>query len=206
MRLGRWIAVLIVVVSMLGAVVSWRASVWSGTAAGLDRQATQELLTAEQARTADHAQVAQDLRLFGRYQRERLLARITKRDDTLRDEARDRAAVALALSRMLTASIPVPKDGRVAYDTGDALRFLGTIKPDLARADPRYLSELAGRAHQKTVRLVLIGTMFIATLFFLTLAEISRSTLRRLFGAGGVALGLVATVWFVLQTSPLPTV
>ena len=200
------IPILIVLVSMLGATVSWRASVWSGTAAGLDDKAAQELLVAQDARTADLGQVAQDLRIFERYRARRQLASIARRKGALAGEAQDHAAAALALSRMMTASSPSVDGEGVAYDTGAALGTLASQKPDLAQADPRYLASLAADAHDKQISLVLIGLLFICTLFVLTLSQVSGLRLRRWFAGCGVALGLAATLWFLLQTSPLPTV
>jgi hypothetical protein len=191
---------------MLGALVSWRASVWSGIASGLDRQATQELLLAERAKTADYGKVAEDLRLVGRYELEHRLALLERGDPALGDDALDHAATAAALSRMLTASALIADDGRVEYDTREALRSLADIEPDLAGADPGYLSSLAAKAHDKTVHLVAIGTMLLLALFFLTLAEISGRSLRRWFASGGFAVALVAAIWFAVQTSPLPAV
>jgi hypothetical protein len=196
----------IVAVSMLGAVVSWRTSVWSGIASDLDRQAAQELLIAERSRTTDHGKVAQDLRLVGRYEWEHRLSRSERRHATLQADALDRAATAAAVSRMLTASVLTSFGSKTVYDTRSALGYLAAIRPDLATADPRYVARLAGEAHDKTVRLVTIGTVLLVAVFFLTLAEVSRPSLRRWFAAGGFALALSATAWFVVQTSPLPTV
>ena len=206
-RLGAAIAIVIVAVSMLGAVVSWRASVWSGIASGLDRQATQELLIAERARTADHGEVAEDLRLVGRYEWEHALARRERSHPALSRDALDRATTASAVSRTLTASVLTSSGGsRVTYDSREALRQLAATEPDLARGDPQYVSGLAKQSHDKTVRLVAIGTLLLAALFFLTLAEVSGGALRRWFAVGGVALTLVAAVWFAVQSSPLPAV
>ncbi len=205
-RLGRRVAVLIVAVSMLGAVVTWRASVWSGIASGLDREATQELLIAERAKTSNYGKVAEDLRLVGRYEWEHQLARRERAHPELSRDALDRAATATAVSRMLTASVLTSDGSRVVYDAEAALGYLAAIEPDLAGADPQYVSGLAAKAHDKTVRLVAIGLLLLVALFFLTLAEIGSGSRRRWFSAGGLALALVATGWFVLQTSPLPPV
>jgi hypothetical protein len=215
-RFRRSIAVLIVVVSVLGAVVSWRAAVWAGIASGLDREATQTLLLVEQARTSDHGQVAEDLRVFDRYRQEfersRLLAASARRQRhraerrRLRLQADESAAIARVLAGAHTAW-PPERDGRtVRYDAEAALDALAANKPDLADTDPDYLFGLARDAHDKTVQLVLIGTLLIASLFFLTVAEVIQRRMRRVFAAGGLALCLGATAWFALQTSPLPSV
>src|SRR5436190_18421116 len=67
-RFRSWVGVMIAVVSILGAVVVWRASVESSNASDLTQQGTQQLILQQQKQSAIEAGVARDFSLFSDFQ------------------------------------------------------------------------------------------------------------------------------------------
>src|SRR5690349_665002 len=62
------VGVLIAAVSILGAVVVWRASVESSNGSDLTQQGTQQLILQQQTRGSIEAGVARDFRLYAQFQ------------------------------------------------------------------------------------------------------------------------------------------
>ena len=143
-RLDTNVARLIVVVSIIGAVVSWRASEWSERASNQDEQATQDRIVEQQARAANRSVVAQDQRLVvraeERYRQAELLesdarrsrgdARLARR---LRGEARRRRREGETIGRFVqSGEIPiVAEDGTLSFNQRRAVEFQDSVSSDL---------------------------------------------------------------------------
>jgi hypothetical protein len=202
------VALGIVAVSILAALMAWRASVWSERSANTDEISRQDVVQQQQV-FASHAQsVNQDLRIFGRYEEHSILARELERDaaraggeqaGALRVEAQRQRAQAQALRRFFLASQPIEEreGGGVEYDPRFALTVLQTNDNDLETLRPRQLREEAREAHIKSVRLTGLAALFVVALVCLTLAEITRQGISRGFAAAGVVVMAVALGLFL---------
>ncbi|MDQ3880495.1 MAG: hypothetical protein M3295_05440, partial [Chloroflexota bacterium] len=92
-RLDIAIPILIAVASLIGAVVTWRASLAANDGSGLDAQARREVAEEQQIRVQLGAIVANDRRLLASYQEHVLAARrLFAEAETLGDDDPDAAA------------------------------------------------------------------------------------------------------------------
>jgi hypothetical protein len=212
-RFRAWVGVLIAVVSILGAVVVWRASVESSNASNSTQQATQQLILQQQRRGSIESGVAQDFRLFLDFQEHvmswrRLLAQADEAASTdailaatLRAQARRELSEARRI-RPLIQNFDRPSFGdengvvdfdpaRQAHALAEADLELTGLRPDLAFAG-------AKEAHDRAVRLVGVGVLFAAALLFLTFAQVARRGARRVFALAGVVVLLSASVLFAM--------
>lgn len=203
----RAIALLITAVSILSALAAWRASVVSGDAGGLDQRATQERVRKQQIEGQLDAQVDQDLRLFPRYLShlrtyEVLQSRAKKtaeKDTELSDDLRRDAVEELTLARTLYQSLYIkPEFGADTYDEAYARSYMRAFNLDLASLDPDDALELAQDERRRGTRLVGITAVFIGALFFLTLAQVGRRMVRKVFAAVGLLLMLGASMAFAV--------
>ena len=212
-RFRAWVGVLIAVVSILGAVVVWRASVESTNASDSTQRATQQLILQQQRLGSIESGVAQDFRLFLDFQEHvmnwrRLLAQAdeTQASDatlaaTLRAQARRELSEARRI-RPLIQNFDRPsfgdENGIVEFDPkvqshalAEADLELTGLRPDLAFGD-------AKEAHDRALRLVAVGVLFAAALLFLTFAQVARRGARGVFAGAGIVVLLVATVLFAI--------
>lgn len=212
-RLQTNVARVIVVVSIFGAVVSWRASEASEQAGSLDQQTAQDNIVVEQARAMSRSAVAQDLRLLGPAQQAYVAGVLLDQDarearrtgglalaEELRAEARGRRREGDTLSRYLTAGSAFEFKGRggaLSYDRDGAIRFNDSNNPDLSNLRPAETRRLGDEAHDKSVNLVLAATTLVMALFFLTLSQLGGS-LRRGFAGVGIAVTLLGALLFVI--------
>ena len=180
----------IVILSILAATMAWRASVESERSANTDELARQDIVQRQQLLASQSQAVNQDLRVFGRFEERSLLARELDRDakagggPDLAREAQEQRAQADSLRQFFRASQPTDNDdGTVAYDPEFARKILAS-DPELEVLRPEALREEARVANIKSVRLTGLAALFVAGLFFLTLAEVTR---------GAVARGLTGT-------------
>jgi hypothetical protein len=205
--------VLIAVVSILGAVVVWRASVASSNASDSTQQATQQLILQQQRRGSIESGVAQDFRLFLDFQEHvmnwrRLLSQADEAapmDATLAAALRAQARRELSEARRirpLIQNFDRPSFGdengvvdfdpaRQAHALAEADLELTGLRPDLAFAD-------AKEAHDRALRLIGVGVLFAAALLFLTFAQVARRGARGIFALAGVIVLLAASVLFAL--------
>ncbi|MEA2460009.1 MAG: hypothetical protein QOH90_186 [Actinomycetota bacterium] len=202
----RLVTLLITVVSILGAIVAWRASVVSGNAGGLDQTANQDLVRKQQIDAQIEAQVDEDLRIFPRY-----LAHLgawktlKQQSDDVRAQDPDLATKLsiegqdeLSLARTLYQSLSVkPVFGAEEYDKQFSVDYLRQFEIDLRGLDPDKTVKLAAEERERGVKLVGITALFIASLFFLTLAQVARFNVRRFFALGGLIILIVGTILFV---------
>jgi hypothetical protein len=204
------LAVVVLVASVLSAIAAWRASVAAGMASDLDQQATQQLVRKRQIEAMIEGDIGQDRRLLGVYQGHvktwRLLqndaARVRKVDPvlaaSLEDEARQELVLARALQSAFVTNIGLGDDtGNVDYDPHYVANVFRTDNSELGTLRPDELARRADTAHGKVTVLVGITVLFIAALFFLTLAQLGRANVQRIFATAGylaIAIGLVSFV------------
>lgn len=203
----RTVSLLITVVSILGAIVAWRASIVSTNASSGDQAATQDLVRQQQIKVQVQAQVDQDLRLFPRYL-DHLRGWKTLKKQSVGEQATDpglatelssEAQDELSLARTLYQSLSVkPVFGTEEYDEEFAVTYLGSFQQELHGLDPDATAAAASDEHDRAVRLVGITALFIASLFFLTLAQVARLTVRHFFAGAGVLVLVIGTVLFIV--------
>ena len=209
--LVRVLALLITVVSILAAVSAWRASVVSGDAGSLDQQASQERIRRQQVEGQLNAQVDQDLRLFPRYLSHLSTWGVLKKKASQQQGKRPEVAVRLrgdaqeelALARTIYQALSVkPRFGQTEYDEQGSRDFLRSFNLELINLDPEKTADLAEDERGRGVRLVAITALFVASLFCLTLAQVGRRRIRRVFAGVGVLLMAGASAAFVLVQLP----
>lgn len=211
-RLQTNVARFIVIVSIFGAVVSWRASESSERASSFDQQTAQDNIVAEQARAQARSTVAQDLRLLGPAQQAYVAQVLLDRDarkaeragdpalaEALRVESRRRRLEGDTVSRFLASGegFQLARDGSLSYNQTRALQFNESSNPDLEGLRPEETRRLGDETHAKSVNLVLSATTLVTALFFLTLSQLG-GALRRGFAGVGVSVALLGALLFVL--------
>lgn len=206
------VAILIAAVSVLGAIVAWRASVYSTDASNLDQQATQELVRRQQILASFRGFVSQDRRFHGPYQEHVKAATLLDRESRavrrrnpvhateLRAQAQEERALARSLAHFFYSQTPDDPTaaGNVAYDAGAGLQYLEEVDAELPMLHPVAVAREARRLHHRTVRLVGVAAVFVVALFFLTLAELTRPAVRPFFAASGSLAFIGGIALFVL--------
>ncbi len=203
------VAILIAVVSILGAVVTARASVLSVTASDDDQLSLQELVQQQQILADIEAQIAQDLRLLGAYQEHILTWRILEeqakkvRNPSLRARLESEARTEHSLARTMRASFNFTpdlgdEDGRVEYDVPFVRRYLHETSVELKDLRPDDTFQEGQELHVQIVRLIGVAALLIASLFFLTLAQFRRRNVRGIFAGSGIGVLLIAIALFVV--------
>jgi hypothetical protein len=211
-RLQTNVARLLVMVSILGAVVSWRASEWSETASSYDQQVAQDRIVAEQAHAQSRSKAAQDQRELApaqsRYREVALLqqdaARAERAGDAemaaeLRVEARRAELAGNTLTRFLQSGVGFERarDGSLTYDVTRAVAINDTVDQELDGLQPEETRRLGDEAHDRSVNLVFAATTLVAALFFLTLSQLGGG-MRRVFAGVGLAIAVMGTVLFAI--------
>jgi hypothetical protein len=209
-RLRVAIPLLIAVASIGSAFVGWRAAEYSSEAGELDRRASQALIRERQITTENEGALTQDLRLFAAYQQHVLMRRLLERDAArtqaqdpslaaeLRAEAQSERAAARALLPRLGWYNPEgsEKQGIVRYDLPAAREAIVDDSEELSELRPQALAKDADEARTTSVHLFGVVTLFIASLFFLTLAQLGRAITREIYAGSGMAVLVVAVLLF----------
>jgi hypothetical protein len=198
------VGILIVLVSVFGAYVTWRAAAAAGTASDFDQQSRQASLLSDQFRTEDENVISYEARLYSTYRAHIRTAEALDRAavgdraaaSRLRRESRDHRAVARALQLPLN-DLAVDNEGVASYDRRASLRLALEQDPRLEELRPRGLSDAADRARDKRLALVAVDTGVIAAIFFLTLALLA-ARLRTHFAMAGFGLAGAAVVAIVV--------
>ena len=201
----------IAAVSILGAVVAWRASIVSSNASNLDQRATQELAHQEQLLATHRGQVNEDLRLLAIYQehgklRQTMLeqaGRLRNSNPALAHALEIRAQGEGAIVRMLQGLFlgfypTLDEKGRADYDRSTALEFLAERDSELKNLRPNQLAVEAETTRREGENLTGIAAILVAALFFLTLAQLAQPQLRRTFAGTGVVVATIGFLLFVL--------
>jgi hypothetical protein len=213
-RLRAAIPFFIAVASIASAFVGWRAAVYSSDAGELDRRATQALIRERQIRAEFEGEVKQDLRLFAAYQEHVLMWRLLERDALrvrrrdpglaaeLDAQAQSERAAARAIAPQFRGQSPGVGDenGIVDYDRRAALAFIGEeLSPSIGELEALSSEPTTEDAHRKrttSVNLFGVAALFVAALFFLTLAQLGRAVNRQTYFSAGVAVLVLATLLF----------
>ena len=198
------IPVLIAAVSILSSVISWRAAIASNTAAGLEQQATRELVELAQRESELDRRVEQDVRILPRYEEHIRAWRLARRS---RDAgAQERARTELALARALR---PFFLGVGQSLGFGDADGDVAYVRPfvtdQLQRLD-QTLNELqssasrprADDAEDRALALVGAAVLAIASLLLLTIARFTHRAARVSFATAGSVVAAVALMLLVL--------
>jgi hypothetical protein len=202
------VAFLIAVVSMAGAFVTARASLLSVRASDLDQLSLQQLVQQQQLLADIEGEVAQDRRLFGRYQEHVLAWRLLEKDaaeargqlaEDLEAQARERLALARSMRPFFSFRPDLgDDDGRVEYDPAFTRRHLVDTTVELGDLRPEDTFATAQGLHVQIVRLIGVAALLIAALVFLTLAQLIRPAVRRTFAASGVVVFVVGVILFAV--------
>ena len=208
------LAVLIGFASVFSAVIAWRASVASDRCGRYQSLAVQQQARQEQIERELEATVQQDLRFVTEFQehcprrtsssRPRLTA-IRPTDSTAADALDLQAQSELALARALkpfflgAGGVALDENGTVPYDKAFVLRNLSESNAELRELRTSNVGALANRANAKSIDLIAVAAIVVAALFFLTVAQVSRTRLRMrqaFFVAGGLIV-LVGVLGFL---------
>lgn len=207
------LALLIGYASIFSAVLAWRASLASIESSRYESLAVQEQARRTQLERLSEGTVAQDERVAAIFQEQALAAReLAEQAATLREsdptaadvldlESQAHAALARALQPFFLGAggIALGEDGTVGYDRGFVLRNLNEANSELRELRTQRTVELAERADARTLGILGVAAVVVAALFFLTVAQVSRSRMRvrAAFLAIGGGLVLVGTLGFV---------
>ena len=205
------VAVLIAVVSALGALAAWRSSIVSIEAADLAEGGVLELVQKEQIRAQLESQIDEDLRLMAEYQRHVSAWRLLRQDarqvrrqspelaERLEAQARTEIGLARAMAPFFrTAYFGLGEpDGTFELDRDFVLSQLLEFEPRFTDLRPDATFRASRETYAKTVNLVLIVALFIASLFFLTLAQFTGERVRGLFAGAGVVVATAAAGLFL---------
>ena len=212
-RMAALLAVLIGFASVFSAVIAWRASLASIDASRYQSLAVQQQARSEQIQRELEATVEQDLRFVTLYQEHALAARQLKSQadairstdsnaaDQLDVQAQSEGALARALQPFFQGAggIALADDGTVPYDKTFVLRSLEDGNAELRELRTSNVGDLANQADAKSIDLIGVAAVVVAALFFLTVAQVSKTRLRMrqvFFVAGGI-LVVVGSVLFV---------
>lgn len=212
------VALAIAFVSILGAIVAFRASLSEQEAHRLDLNSLQESARKEQLQTDASARADDDLLHAAEYN-EHLKAAVIldnqAKDATnakppnpalaaaLSAQADSERVLARSLTRFFESQFPAdesPKDATkpVKLDRDLEVEQILSGNPDYTGLKPEVTIQQAERAHTRAVYFLGIVTLFIASLLFLTLAQFTRPAVRNLFAGAGTAVSLAGVVLWVL--------
>ena len=211
------IAILIGVVSVTGAVVTWRAALLAEYATDNDRQAVAETVLRQRAAVNARLEVGAQERAFARYRSDIIAAdRLDADAETLRAQGRSseaRAAENEATARRKEADELAALSGFSQYlseDDGGTPTFdaersrQDLIRDDVeaAQVDPNITSDRADDLRSHSQRLVGWIVVFVGAVVLLTLAQvINIKAIRAGLAALGVVVYVVATVGALLAGS-----
>lgn len=212
------LALLIGFASVFSAVLAWRASVASIDASRYESLAVQQQARRQQIERELEGTVGQDLRFVAQFQEHALAARELQAQadevrgtdpdaaDVLDLEAQSRRAMARAMKPffMGASGIEIDENGTVPYDVAFVLRNLteGNVEWRELRTTVPHTIALAQRADEKSLNIVGVAAIIVAALFFLTIAQVSRTRYRMrqvFFVAGGVMVALGTFAFLVVE-------
>jgi hypothetical protein len=199
------IALFIVAIAVVGALASWRASVWAGRAADLEQRASQERILEGQIGTTISGEVAHHRRLW-----QDVRARLAEAEELQRqaeltratDRVRSRALHELAQVELAAADSMRLELGALSYSASEERRWLEADNPDLQTLRPKELENSAVAAHDRKLRLVIIYICFVGAIVALTFAILNRGPVRRALTAAAAVISIGAFIAFVIPVVP----
>ena len=213
------LAILIGVASVFTAVLAWRASLASIDSSRYESLAVQQQARQNQIERELEGLVAQDLRFVNVYQEHALAAReLRTQADSLRvsdpgaaDILDLEAQAQLDLARTIVpffrgaGGVSLAEDGTVVYDTEYVLTNLREGHVELGELLTQRTPQLAQRADARSLGLIGVAAIVVASLFFLTVAQVTRARgrIRQVFfvaggllvAFGAVGFAVVEVVW-----------
>jgi hypothetical protein len=197
------IALLIVAIALVGALASWRASVWAGDAARDYQRAAQERILEGQISAGISSEVAHHRRLWQAIRAR--LAEAVQLEAQARvlglDRGGGRALHQQAQAERAAAEAMRLELGPYRYSALGERLGLEATDPELRVLKPDELEDSAGRAHDRKRLLVILYICFVASVVALTFAVLREERRRRVPVAIGTALSMAALLVFVL---PVP--
>ena len=199
-RLRAVTALGIVVVSILAAAMAWQASRAGEEAATHEHFAEQNRLQRLELEYADEDRVILDIELFGRFEEHLSLAhafatQAAGRSAAASLAAQDERRLAARVLPLFGAYEPESDHGRPTFDAAYSRKQTRLQDVDLLAIEPpAALLADARKQHLRSVRFTGLAALFVAALVLLTLAEISRGAVARLFVACGAAVAATALV------------
>jgi hypothetical protein len=194
------LGLLILLLAVTGAYVTWQAANASGNASGLQQQARQATVLSDYYRDQIRTVVSYEERLAESFRSHVTLAdgldgdarRIRTADPSraaeLTDRAQEERAVARSFQVLFDRGYPTP-----GYETDKFLRIAIAADTQLQDLQPKPLTASADRARERRTWLGAVDIAVIAAIFFLTLAQLVPS-MRAWFARVGIAFGAVALV------------
>lgn len=214
-RFRTWVAILIAGVSILGAMVAWRGALVANTAGQQDQTYIQELAEQRQEIALLTSRVDEDVRQVGTYAEHLGAAQVVQAQadaaqatdpnlaNQLRLEAQSERTLAAERLRFITAGLPqITNDPKnpVKYNRDAALKDLEQRDGNLQKLHPDATLTAAKKLHGKSQYLVALVTLFVASLFFLTLAQFTGKGPQRIFARAGTAVAIVSIlVWILVE-------
>jgi hypothetical protein len=210
------LALLIGFASVFSAVIAWRASLASIDASRYQSLAVQQQARREQIERELEATVEQDLRFVADFQEHSLAARelhsqaesIRSTDSAAADQLDVQAQSEEALARSLepffqgAGGVTLAADGTVPYDKAFVLSSLENGNSELRELRTSNVADLANNANAKSIDLVGIAALVVAALFFLTVAQVSKTRVRvrrAFFVAGGIMVFVGAVLFLFVE-------
>ena len=213
-RSGALLALLIGFASVFSAVLAWRASLASIDSSRYESLAVQEAARRNQLERLAEGTVDQDERFVIIFQEHALAARelqaqadeLRPTDPTQADILDLEAQAHLALARATqpyflgAGGIALGDDGTALYDREFVLTNLREGDVELRELSTERNVANAERADARALNLIGVAAIVISALFFLTVAQVSRSRPRvqQMFFAAGGALVLVGGLGWVI--------
>lgn len=218
-----WIPLAIVIVSVLAAVMGWRASLAEEGSAHSEELSRQDLIQKQQQLIQDNDAVDTDLRTFGQFTQYSSLAHSLLADadrvggpagSELRTEGQADLGIARVLGKQIqllnytfdpsspTSNSNLRSDGTYApghpYDANLALDVAENADLSLHGLAPEQLHTTAEDTHTKAVDLTGIAALFIAVMVLLTLGAIVPGPPKTWLAGSGATLAIVGVVLFVI--------
>jgi hypothetical protein len=216
-----WIPLGIVLVSVLAAVMGWRASLADERSAHSEELARQDLVQQQQSLVQDNHAIDADVQTFGQFAQYSALAHSLRLDAAkiggrVGDQLLSEAQADLGIARYLGKRIV---HQNYAFDpsnpTGNpALRSDGTYQPghpyraalalDVAEnADtalhglaPEQLHATAESEHARGVDFTGVAALFVSVMVLLTLGAVAKGQAKLWLAGSGAVLGVVGLVLF----------
>jgi hypothetical protein len=218
-----WIPLLIVLVSVLAAVMGWRASLADEHSAHSEELSRQDLVQQQQLVVRDNHAIDTDVQTFGQFAQYSALAHSLRQDSakvtgTLRDQLQAEAQSDLGIARYLgkqivyqnysfdpsnpTGNPALRTDGTYVpghpYKAAEALDSAENADTALHGLAPEQLHATAEAEHKRGVEFTGVAALFVSIMVLLTIAALIKGPPKVWLTASGAVLVVVGLVLFVL--------